>query len=764
MPAKPIADAFVPWPRSNHPPSYRDAMYVPTRGEAVGAGALLSKRYEPLTLRSWVVTVVVITLLGLAVGIEVSLALSNKKGGFVTPPQNVFTHVSPRFLTAFFPTLLVAGLLLIWQSSDRSYRELQPYIVLARGNVTAAEGLLANYSGLSVWSTIANSLKFRHYLILLSTITTLLGSLLQPLAGSVIQAEQLPSTTNGIFIQSTKTLGVVSDESTLAAFLAAAGFADAAVFHSLPDPPFIHGGWSIAEFAIPSAPVLNGTLSVNTTSIETAVNCEVPQTFNLTALGSGNFSIQATTSGGCGGNVTFDPDSTTSGTQYGVVALENCGSDDIEFQPVMFWFFHRKADDIQTPQAAGVFCNPTISALNVMATVDLNNNSIISVTTLSAVTSSNNVTGAPQNGRAFNSLKFPPSNDTFVTARATAIPSGVSGSIFRFASQPPHGLQQTFDDPNGFLRITEQVYTQHLSISAKSVYFVAAPSTVSASMTSLTPHLVIDALPAHALSVVLTFIGFSALFLHIVHSRQRRRFFLAASPGSIAHIISMTAHARFGEKLYPYDDDETLARKLAGLNFGLDPRTGAVVADRHLGPVAAPAGAVTPFTVTPYTEAELRPRPSITTVGESTFVPGYGRAFDEKRARIKDNSSAFSGGLSAFSGGSSTFGGGSSAFGEGSNTYGGGASAYDEGSSSHLGEGSSLLSSDQPEESQESQDMRQLPAYSSDLEAQNGRLFVPIDEKRGRVRDITSAGGNSSRSRSPESQSDVNENVPLIQG
>jgi hypothetical protein len=65
--------------------------------------------------------------------------------------------------------------------------------------------------------------------------------------------------------------------------------------------------------------------------------------------------------------------------------------------------------------------------------------------------------------------------------------------------------------------------------------------------------------------------------------------------GSIAHIISVTAHARFGEKLYPYDDDETLALKLAGLSFGLDPRTGAIVADRDLGPINAPVGSVTPY-------------------------------------------------------------------------------------------------------------------------------------------------------------------------
>ncbi|KAJ7172297.1 hypothetical protein C8R46DRAFT_143306 [Mycena filopes] len=747
MAGKRTVEAYTPPSPPEHPPSYRDAMYVPSRELAVGpAGALQSKRYEPLTLRNWVVAVVVITLLTLAVAIEVALYYSNKHGGFVTPQHNVFTGVPPRFLTAFFPTLLVAGLLIIWQSSDRSYRELQPYIVLARGNVTAAEGLLANYSGLSLWSTVSNAFKFRHYLILLSTITTVLGSFLQPLAGSIIQAVQLPQTKSGMFVNSTKTLGVTPDVFTLNAFLAAAGYAEAAVFHGLSDPPFIHQGWAIAEFIIPTGPILNGTLTVNTTAIQTAVNCELPQTLNLTAPVSGNFTIQGTTSGGCSGDVTFNPDSTTSATQYGAVPLANCGSNEVQFQPVMFWFFSRKDDGAQTPQAAGVFCNPTIAALNVMATVSLDNNSIVQVTTLDPgpVTTSNNVTGAPQNGTAFNSLKFPFTNDTFVAARATAIPAGVSGSIFRFASQQSGGVESTFDDPNGFLGITERVYTQHLSISAKSVYFVAAPSTAPATMVSLTPHLVIDPLPSHALAVVLTFIALSALLLHLVHSRQRRRFFLAASPGSIAHIISMTAHARFGEKLYPYDDDETLARKLAGLSFSLDPRTGAVVADRHLGPVTAPVGGVTPYRVTPNAENVLRPRSSMSTVGGSTFEGGYGgRAFDEKRAMFKHNPSALSRG-------STTYGQGSSVSGEGSSTQGDDSTAYTERSQT-LGESSSLLSSEH-----ELQDTRQLPAYSNDLEAQRGSQFVPIDEKRGRIRDSAGAGASSSRLR------DSSEHTPLI--
>jgi hypothetical protein len=115
-------------------------------------------------------------------------------------------------------------------------------------------------------------------------------------------------------------------------------------------------------------------------------------------------------------------ESTSSSTQYGAVAVPDCGIDDVRFQPIMFWFFHRMDDDIQvfiyfspiwefldlfraraqTPQGASVFCNPTIKALNVIAKVDLNDRSIIDVTSLDSVTTSNNVTGPELNGQAFN--------------------------------------------------------------------------------------------------------------------------------------------------------------------------------------------------------------------------------------------------------------------------------------------------------------------------------------------------------------------------
>lgn len=54
---------------------------------------------------------------------------------------------------------------------------------------------------------------------------------------------------------------------------------------------------------------------------------------------------------------------------------------------------------------------------------------------------------------------------------------------------------------------------------------------------------------------------------------------LAAPPGSIASITALTARSGFGELILPYDNALELERKLEGIKFRLDKRTGAIVAD-----------------------------------------------------------------------------------------------------------------------------------------------------------------------------------------
>lgn len=90
-------------------------------------------------------------------------------------------------------------------------------------------------------------------------------------------------------------MGLASDIGDLSAFVAAAGFAEAAAFHGLPDPPFVTGGWATAEFLVrirhktnrpqlirfsskfPTDSSLNGTMVLNTTGLQTNLTCANPR-------------------------------------------------------------------------------------------------------------------------------------------------------------------------------------------------------------------------------------------------------------------------------------------------------------------------------------------------------------------------------------------------------------------------------------------------------------------------------------------------------
>ena len=73
--------------------------------------------------------------------------------------------------------------------------------------------------------------------------------------------------------------------------------------------------------------------------------------------------------------------------------------------------------------------------------------------------------------------------------------------------------------------------------------------------------------------------GLVGVVLQLIHRPHRRKLFLATPPGTIAAVVSLTARSGFGELLLPYDNEETIRRKLSGLHFKLDRSTGAILAD-----------------------------------------------------------------------------------------------------------------------------------------------------------------------------------------
>ncbi|GJE93537.1 DUF3433 domain-containing protein [Phanerochaete sordida] len=558
---------------------YRESTHlIPTPGARSSKG-------KAWPLSTWKVLTLAVFMIVLGVVIQIVRAISAHNDGFSVPQKNVFQSVAqPSFLTAFFPTLFVFPLSYFWASADRVLRLYQPYITLLQGHARAEDSLLEDYVMSNVFFTLFKTLKRREWIIHMSMATALVTNLYQPLAGALLTVRQTPKTHPQNVSMST-TLGLAPDVSTLNAFLAAAGFTEAAAFQGLPDPPFILGGWSVAQFHPVAAGGLNASVVLSTTGVNSAANCSVPPTINLDTSIATNYTITVHDADGCTSVAAFNPASADQ--QYGTSpALPGtCGLDpalDVSFAPLMFWFFH--TSDSGVKQARAVMCRPHIELFNVDAQVYLTNNSLMSVEPLSNYTTANNVSGDPLHGKAYNAVLFNQSSvNDFVKARAVAIQSQIPGAIFRFASQDPNVLQtQFFDPPNGFLSLTDRIYTQHLAVSAKTVYFVSTSSeNEMGQYTSLVERLVVDTLAAHGLSALLLLIGMLGIWIHLAHARMRRALHLAAPPGTLAAAVALTSHSGFGALLFPYDDARTIAGKLARLRFSLDARTGAVVADEY---------------------------------------------------------------------------------------------------------------------------------------------------------------------------------------
>ncbi|KIP05249.1 hypothetical protein PHLGIDRAFT_36550 [Phlebiopsis gigantea 11061_1 CR5-6] len=565
---------------SNVSRRYRESTHlIPTPG----VDQPRPQRHAAWPLSTWKVLTVAVFMVLLGVGIEIALAFSQRNDGFPVPQNNALSFVQPSFLTAFFPTLLVFPLSYLWGVADRVLRWYQPYVVLSRGGVRAEDSLMIDYVMSNIIVSLWRTLRRREWIIHISMVSALVATLYQPLAGALLSIRQvyMPHDT---YVTSTTTLDLASDVATLNSFLTAAGFVEAAAFLKLPDPPFIRGGWAVSQLTASSDEGLNASITALGTGVSLDSGCSVPSSIVLNTDNSNSYSINATDSDGCSSVASFNP--VNSDQQYGTTATSpgTCGLDastPVDFVPVMFWFFHSANNG--TGQARAIICRPTLELANVKAEVYLVNNSLLDVQSNGHFTKPNNITGSPLNGRPYNGVIFTQTNmNEFVKARAVAIQSQIPGAIFRYASQNSTLLQQFFDSSVEFLPLTKRIYTQHLAVSALSVYFVSQEEREGAVATSLVERLVMDTLAAHALAALMIVIGLTGVALHLCHRHVRRRLYLTAAPGTIASAVALTSHSGFGELLYPYDDEQAIRAKLASMRFSLDRRTGAIVADEYV--------------------------------------------------------------------------------------------------------------------------------------------------------------------------------------
>jgi len=277
---------------------------------------------------------------------------------------------------------------------------LQPYISASHGNAPPEQTVLISYVNQAKIRAALSALKNGHRIVVVSTILAYITSLWQPLAATLFvvrQTNYLDKDFSNVTI--TAQLGVQPTFTDLDAFLAAAGYAEAAVVHDLPDPPFVWGGWSISTFLFPNQPK-NATMTLDVEAIWTDPRCETlsPQ-LNQTA--DGLYTVTATR-GSCA--VSFRANQTQGDEAFGVTKVDNCPvgdqSEDMEdtYKPVVFWSF-----TFNDPTASMVFCAPVVETHMVNVNVSLSTRLITEEPrTLSNKVTTNVTTGAPFNGLTMN--------------------------------------------------------------------------------------------------------------------------------------------------------------------------------------------------------------------------------------------------------------------------------------------------------------------------------------------------------------------------
>ena len=277
---------------------------------------------------------------------------------------------------------------------------LQPYISAAHGNAPPEQTVLVSYINQGrIWAGLA-ALRNGHRIVVVVTILSYLANLWQPLAAALFLVRQTNSIDNDFSnITITAQLGVQPTFTDLDAFLAAAGYTEAAVVHGLSDPPFVWGGWTVSTFVFPNQPK-NATMTLNAEAVWTDPRCETlsPQ-LNNTADG---VYTGTASRGDC--VASFIANRTDGPEAFGVAKIDNCPvgnqSADVDdsFKPVVFWFF--TFDD---PTASMIFCSPSIETHLVNVNVSLSTHLITTEPiTLPDELTSNVTTGAPFNGLTLN--------------------------------------------------------------------------------------------------------------------------------------------------------------------------------------------------------------------------------------------------------------------------------------------------------------------------------------------------------------------------
>ncbi|GJJ15219.1 hypothetical protein Clacol_009495 [Clathrus columnatus] len=543
--------------QSSSGPIVSDIPQMPMNNRSIriisnGSIGPLVKPWSPVTLRSIFYIPLLLFMIAAAVALEVALHFSQKKNGWATLP----------------PVGVAMVIVALWAWTDLDIRRQQPYIDLARGNAPASKSLLLDYSGKHPALVTYNAMHHNHYIVAISSILVLIGLALQPLAAALFTVKSVYGNGPDLTVTNLQTPGLVDTFSDFTAFYIAAGFTGSSILYNVSPPQFVNEDWVIAALTLPDTKVIsNGTLSARTTGVHSLANCEAPDTINLDSLNGTSFTLTGS-SGDCNASIPITTAGVFPSVQANIVGATCAGSgssSSVQFGPVAFWTFFQQANDGQAPQTSLVFCRPTISVMNVQATVQLPTGQLIDVTPISNFSSNITDPNGPLNGQPLNGVVFNLTGaDPGTIMRSQATRTALSTAIIIQTESLPGGLQAQLSNQAMMVNTTQLLYQRYMSTAAKENYFLPQQSTLRVTTMTFVSRLFI-------------------VLVHYFHARSRDRVILLREPGTIASAAAYTARSNIADFMDPYADGAALNRLLKDKRFRIDKATGRIVMEGDYG-------------------------------------------------------------------------------------------------------------------------------------------------------------------------------------
>ncbi|RDX48044.1 hypothetical protein OH76DRAFT_694914 [Lentinus brumalis] len=319
----------------------------------------------PIGLNHWVLGIVMVLLVGTAVGLEAWYWVTRQKG-LPTPWWWITEEFQWRYYLASSSPLGVAMVLsLLWGMIQDAILRLQPLVNLTddRPGENAKRTILLDYSGNGILASY-RALRNSDYAILLLIASTLLTTSMKPLSGAMLSVRDVwwlypAQNVTGI----SKVSQDVGDQfKDMIAFQGASGFATAKILFDIGPVPFItEDGHAVEAFQLPVGQ--NGTAYANVTAVFNRAVCVSPTTFLMENDGTMLWN-NTVWFGDCRFSFTVDGDSSNLFGVENLPDLAECTNftgTPPQHRPVVFWFFSYEPQ----PIFSAVQCTPQVSVSDV---------------------------------------------------------------------------------------------------------------------------------------------------------------------------------------------------------------------------------------------------------------------------------------------------------------------------------------------------------------------------------------------------------------